>query len=61
MSEPAFRSALRSAYACAGAAERVRLLRRALSLWPDLENPELSRADLWERARVAAHHASLWP
>ncbi len=61
MTEPAFRWALRAAEATTGAAERLRLYRRALSLWPDLENPEMSRIDLWDRVRVAAGQAGLGP
>jgi DNA-binding CsgD family transcriptional regulator len=61
MTEPAFRWALRAADATVGAAERLRLYRRALSLWPDLENPGMSRVDLWERMRAAAEQAGLEP
>jgi DNA-binding CsgD family transcriptional regulator len=61
MTTPAFHWALRAAEATAGAAERLRLYRRALSLWPKLENPEISRDVLWERIRVAAQQTGLEP
>jgi hypothetical protein len=61
LSEQAFRWALRAAEATAGAAERLCLYRRALSLWTDLENPEVGRIELWGRVRVAAEQAGLEP
>ncbi|GIF02425.1 helix-turn-helix transcriptional regulator [Paractinoplanes rishiriensis] len=61
MTEPAFRWALQAADATAGAAERLRLFRRALSLWPNLKNPKISRTDLWEQIRAAAAQAGLGP
>jgi hypothetical protein len=37
-----------------GAAEMLRLLRRALDLWPHMPYPEVSKIDLLQRIRVAA-------
>jgi DNA-binding CsgD family transcriptional regulator len=61
MTEPAFRWALRAADATTGPAERLRLCRRAASLWTELENPEVRRAEVWERLRAAAHDAGRTP
>jgi DNA-binding CsgD family transcriptional regulator len=40
-----------------GAAEMLRLLRRALDLWPQVPDPSLSRLDLLGRIRAAAEQA----
>jgi DNA-binding CsgD family transcriptional regulator len=55
--EPAYRWALRAAEASDGAAESLRLLRRAQTLWPRVADPGLSRLELLHRLRTAAEHA----
>ncbi|WP_433373868.1 LuxR C-terminal-related transcriptional regulator [Actinoplanes sp. CA-142083] len=61
MAEPAFRWAVRAAEVTAGAPERLRLLRRALALWPVVGEPRASRIDLWERAQAASREAGFGP
>jgi DNA-binding CsgD family transcriptional regulator len=58
--QDAYRWALRAAEAAeraGGAAEMLRLLRRALNLWPRVPHPGLSRVDLLGRIRAAAERA----
>ncbi len=59
MTEPAFRWALRAAASTARPAERLRLFRRALSLWADITDPGIAEAELWECVRAAAEQAGL--
>jgi predicted ATPase len=40
-----------------GAAEMLRLLRRALDVWPQVPNPDLSKIDLLRRIQTAAEQA----
>ncbi|MEV6487132.1 AAA family ATPase [Actinoplanes sp. NPDC051633] len=59
----AFRWALRGAVAAekaGGAAERTRLLRRALDLHPRVDDPEVTRPDLLHRIRAAAEESGLY-
>ena len=58
MAEPAYRWALRAADVSAGAAEKLRLLRRALKLEESLADSGVSRVDLWHRIRAAAQQAA---
>jgi DNA-binding CsgD family transcriptional regulator len=56
----AYRWALRGAEAAervGGAAEMLRLLRRALQLWGDVPDADVTRLDLLQRIRVAAERA----
>ena len=58
--QDAYRWALRAAEAAeraGGAAEMLRLLRRALDLWPRVPHPGLSRVELLGRLRAAAERA----
>jgi DNA-binding CsgD family transcriptional regulator/tetratricopeptide (TPR) repeat protein len=58
--EEAYRWAMSGADAAAragGATETLRLLRRALDLWPQIPEPGLSRVDLLQRIRRAAEQA----
>ena len=58
--EEAFRWALiaaGAAEAAGGAAEELRLLRRALSLWPEVPRPDVTETDVLRRARAAAERA----
>jgi DNA-binding CsgD family transcriptional regulator/tetratricopeptide (TPR) repeat protein len=59
--EPAYRWALHAAAAAeasGGAAEAIRLLRRALNLWPRINDPGVSRVELLHRLRRAAEQDS---
>jgi DNA-binding CsgD family transcriptional regulator len=58
--QDAFRWALIAANAAGqagGATERLRLLRRALVLWPDVPDPGIARLDLLRRIQAAANQA----
>jgi DNA-binding CsgD family transcriptional regulator/tetratricopeptide (TPR) repeat protein len=57
MIEPAYRWALRAAGMTTAAAERLRLLHRALSLSERLGEPDAGRTGLWRRIRDAADQA----
>jgi DNA-binding CsgD family transcriptional regulator len=57
--EPAYRWAVHAAAAAeagGGSAEAIRLLRRALDLWPRVGDPGVSRVELLHRLRRAAEH-----
>jgi DNA-binding CsgD family transcriptional regulator len=58
--QDAYRWALLAADAAGqagGATEKLRLLRRALALWPDAPDPGISRLDLLRRIQAAANEA----
>ena len=58
--QEAYRSALLAAEAAeraGGATEMLRLLRRALDLWPQVPDPDLSKIDLLRRIQAAAEQA----